>query len=93
MSGGVCLDATARSRKARILKARPVLCPGGVVTRAPTAIVRTGPKRLVKNQPEFKRRVQAFNVDLYITFKRWYPSLSPSRKDKIRRLGLVSAAS
>jgi hypothetical protein len=51
MRGGVCLDATARSRKARIL------------------------------------------IDLHITFQRWYPSLSPSRKDKIRRLGLVSAAS
>jgi hypothetical protein len=29
MSGGVCLDATARSHKARmILKARPFLCRG-----------------------------------------------------------------
>lgn len=79
MSGGACLDATARSRKARILKERTVFVGARAITRVPYAIIPNGP--LTPRQKA--TRVQALHDDLHTTFQRWYPGLSPSRKDRV----------
>jgi hypothetical protein len=69
MSGGVCLDATARSRKARA--SRPVcFCAGGARKRATLPrLFSTGPKRLVKTQPAFKRSMM-----IYVPFSAGIPA-------------------
>jgi len=83
MSGGVCLDATARSRKAWTLKTRPVSCGG-------SAIVPNGPWTLRQNAADAMDtpRPSSFISNPSSSAQWWFTyylsalvsSLSPSRK-------------